>query len=129
MSGGPRVLVVDDRPDICDLLRGILGDEGYVVECDTDGESAMARLRQGGERFALAVVDATLPGAVDGLMLAEELERLGTRVLVITGNLALVDEIEGGRFPLLRKPFRLAQLLTAVRALSAGGEAADACAP
>jgi CheY-like chemotaxis protein len=123
MDSGLRVLVVDDRPDVCELLRGCLADEGYSVTCDEDGESALERLHRHGERFDLAVVDATLPGAVDGLMLAAELDRLGTRVLVITGDLTIDDALVTGRFPLLRKPFRVSQLLRAVRALSAGGEA------
>jgi CheY-like chemotaxis protein len=129
MVSGPRVLVVDDQPDICELLRGCLTDDGYTVACDADGDSALARLRHGGERFDLAVVDATLPGMVDGLMLADELLTLGTRVLIITGNLAIVESLEGGRFPLLRKPFRCSQLLRAVRSLSSGGTTLDAIPP
>jgi DNA-binding response OmpR family regulator len=128
-EGGPRVLVVDDRPDICELLRGCLADEGYDVTCDSDGEDALRRLQHDGERFDLAVVDATLPGAVDGLMLAGELDRLGTRVLIITGDLTVADELVNERFPLLRKPFRISQLLRAVRALSAGSKAADTLPP
>jgi CheY-like chemotaxis protein len=129
MSGQIRILVVDDRPDVCELLRGCLADEGYSVTCDEDGEGALERLQRDGERFDLAVVDATLPGAVDGLMLAGELDRLGTRVLVITGDLTIVDELVTERFPLLRKPFRASQLLRAVRALSADDETAGALAP
>jgi DNA-binding response OmpR family regulator len=129
MGSGSRILVVDDRPDICELLRGCLSDDGYTVVCDTDGANALARLRRDGERFDLAVIDATLPGAVDGLVIAEELDRLGTRVLIITGNLAVIETLEEGRFPLLRKPFRVAQLLRAVRSLSSGGEMLDALPP
>ena len=129
MGSGPRVLVVDDRPDICELLRGCLTDDGYEVVCDTDGDNALARLHQQGERFDLAVIDATLPSAVDGLTLAEELDRLGSRVLIITGNLEIIDSLEDGRFPLLRKPFRASQLLRAVRALLPGGESLDAVVP
>lgn len=129
MVSGPRILVVDDRLDVCELLRGCLADEGYSVTCNEDGDGALERLHGDGERFDLAVVDATLPGAVDGLMLAGELERLGTRVLIITGDLTVADELVNERFPLLRKPFRVSQLLRAVRALSAGGEAADALVP
>jgi hypothetical protein len=59
-------------------------------------------------------------------MRAEELDRLGTRVLVLTGNVAVIETLEAGRFPLLRKPFRVAQLLRAVRSLSSGSETLDA---
>jgi hypothetical protein len=62
-------------------------------------------------------------------MLAGELDRLGARVLVITGDLTIVDELVTERFPLLRKPFRASQLLRAVRALSADDETAGALAP
>ena len=39
-----RVFVVDDEPDMVDLLATILKSDGFQVETDTDGRSALARL-------------------------------------------------------------------------------------
>ena len=41
-----RVLVVDDEPAIRDSLAGVLGDEGFEVDCAPDGESCLTKLAE-----------------------------------------------------------------------------------
>jgi DNA-binding response OmpR family regulator len=59
-----RVLVVEDDPDIVELIDHYLKAEGFEVESLADGRRALERLRAGG--FGLLILDLQLPG-LDGL--------------------------------------------------------------
>lgn len=121
-SGSQRVLVVDDAGDMRALIRRTLGTAGYHV----DLASSLAEARgMDPSTYDAVLVDARL-GADRGTDLIEELTSADPaaprRCLVITGGPreALPDGVAS-----LAKPFRLAELLTAVRALhqpGAGGE-------
>ncbi len=121
-SGSQRVLVVDDAGDMRALIRRTLGTAGYHV----DLASSLAEARgMDPSSYDAVLVDARL-GADRGTDLIEELTSADPaaprRCLVITGGprAALPDGVAS-----LAKPFRLAELLTAVRALhqpGAGGE-------
>src|SRR3954451_15001315 len=54
-----RVLVVDDDPEIRDVVRWLLEDEGFTVETASDGRDALERATQA--RPALIVLDMGLP--------------------------------------------------------------------
>src|ERR1700686_5109879 len=60
----PRVLVVEDEPNIRELVCLHLGHEGYV--CEGVGDGQLALLRAESERFDLMVLDVMIPG-LDGL--------------------------------------------------------------
>jgi CheY-like chemotaxis protein len=121
-SGSQRVLVVDDAGEMRALIRRTLGTAGYQV----DLASSLAEARgMDPSSYDAVVVDARL-GADRGTDLIEELTSADPaaprRCLVITGGPrdALPDGVAS-----LAKPFRLAELLTAVRTLhqpGAGGE-------
>ena len=65
-----RVLVVEDDPDIVELIDHYLKAEGFEVESLADGRQALERLRAGS--FGLLILDLQLPG-LDGLTLARKL--------------------------------------------------------
>ena len=54
------ILVVDDEPDIVALISYNLKKAGYAVSSASDGEEALASVREG--RFDLIVLDLMLPG-------------------------------------------------------------------
>jgi DNA-binding NtrC family response regulator len=78
-----RILVVDDEPAICHLLRQTLIEEEYQVETATSTEEALKELES--TPFDLAIVDLLLPG-LNGLVLAEAIRMLDphTPVILIT---------------------------------------------
>ncbi|HVY19507.1 MAG TPA: response regulator [Bauldia sp.] len=104
-----KVLVVEDEVlvnwDVADALR----DDGFEVLQAFSGEQALDMLLRHRD-VGVVFTDINLPGAVDGLMLAEEIEHRwpGVEVLVTSGNhMALVDRLESirnfGRF--VPKPY------------------------
>lgn len=68
-----RVLVVDDEPDITELLKLLLEDAGFQVEEARSGHQAIERAtRGGGDGFDVVVLDITMP-LVDGLEVARRI--------------------------------------------------------
>ena len=54
----PHILVIDDEPDICSTVRGILEDEGYVVSVAENGESARNIVRSDSPDLLLPICGA-----------------------------------------------------------------------
>ena len=67
-----RVLVVEDEPNIRELVCLHLGLEGYACDGLADGQEALARTEA--ERFDLLVLDVMLPG-LDGVSLCRAVRR------------------------------------------------------
>jgi DNA-binding response OmpR family regulator len=67
-----RALVVEDDPDIVELLAHYLKGEGFQVDALDNGREALERIRA--ETYQLLVLDLQLPG-MDGLALCAEVRR------------------------------------------------------
>jgi DNA-binding response OmpR family regulator len=114
-----RVLVVDDEPLICEMLRDCLRDEGWQPICAGD---AIEALRLGLDADA-AIVDAILPGPMNGLDLARRLESGGIPVVMMSGEASALEEIIGSRRGrVLAKPFGIAALVKELRLLDGAGD-------
>jgi DNA-binding NtrC family response regulator len=110
-----HLLVVDDRVDICELVAGHLVEQGHLVASVTNSAAARAQLSR--DRYDLAIIDVLMPGE-GGLSLAAWAARRGVRVLLMSGHPGTLDlDADGPHYPLLRKPFRLADLDIALAAL------------
>lgn len=115
----PRLLMIEDDPEIVDFLsRGLVG-EGYAVECATDGQSGLARALEGGHDLIL--LDVMLP-QMDGIELCRALRaaQVDTFVLMLTAKDGIDDRIQGlrsGADDYLPKPFAFGELLARVEAL------------
>ena len=116
---GASVLVVEDETALAAAVIDALRDVGYVVERATDGEDALAKIRD--HAFDLVVCDLKMP-RLDGKAfyrtLAAVAPGLARRVIFVTGDVAGTEaekflEESGCRW--LGKPFRLNDLLRAVR--------------
>jgi two-component system response regulator PilR (NtrC family) len=108
----PRALVIDDEPDIRDLLGITLG--RMQIEVVTAGDHASALKALGAERFDLVLTDMRLPDG-NGLEIVEWIQqhRPGVPVAVITahGNVeAAVRALKLGAFDFISKPLDLAAL-------------------
>jgi two-component system, OmpR family, alkaline phosphatase synthesis response regulator PhoP len=116
-----RALVVEDDPDIVELIDHYLKAEGFEVEALGDGRQALDRLRGGGHD--VVILDLQLPG-LDGLSLCAELRRdKRTRSLPVIMLTARGDEadrvvgLEVGADDYVVKPFSPKELVARVRAL------------
>jgi two-component system, OmpR family, response regulator QseB len=119
MTDAARVLIVEDDPELSDMLAGLLSDEGYDVAVARDGQRALhLGLTQ---PYDVMVLDRGLP-AIEGLDLLGRLRRSGvstpTLVLSALGNPAdRVEGLDAGAEDYLSKPFDLDELLARLRAL------------
>jgi DNA-binding response OmpR family regulator len=116
-----RVFVVDDEPDMVDLLATILKSDGLQVETDTDGRSALARLLA--DPPDLVLLDLMMPD-LDGMELLK-LFRLDARgadvpVLVVSARSGHQDQLgtlQLGANAYICKPFSPRELVRQVRQL------------
>jgi two-component system alkaline phosphatase synthesis response regulator PhoP len=116
-----KALVVEDDPDIVELIDHYLRAEGFEVESLGDGRQALERLRAGGHD--VVILDLQLPG-LDGLSLCAELRHdKRTRSLPVIMLTARGDEadrvvgLEVGADDYVVKPFSPKELVARVRAL------------
>ncbi len=116
-----RALVVEDDPDIVELVAHYLRPEGLEVEAAADGRQALERLRR--EVFGLVVLDLQIPG-LDGLSLCAELRRdartAALPIVMLTARGDLTDRVVGlevGADDYIVKPFSPKELVARVRAL------------
>jgi DNA-binding response OmpR family regulator len=112
----PRILVADDESSIRELLAKTLALAEYHVDSVADGRSALERLRL--DHYDLLIADLRMPG-VDGLQLIREARRFSVtlKVIIITGyssESAAIEAVNLGVNGYLTKPFRVAQVLSAV---------------
>jgi CheY-like chemotaxis protein len=114
-GGGPRVLVVDDDRDSGETTRMILEDEGYAVDLAPNGKKALERL-SGGPLPTLILVDLMMP-VMDGAAFLKEIEasaELSTIPVVVMTASGPDPRTSGLRYPLLRKPFGIDELVRIV---------------
>jgi two-component system alkaline phosphatase synthesis response regulator PhoP len=116
-----RVLVVEDEAHLAEGLRFNLRAEGYAAELASDGESALKRLLESGERFDAVVLDVMLPG-IDGFEVVSSLRKAKNfiPVLILTARGRPEDVLEGfgaGADDYLPKPFELPIFLARLQGL------------
>src|SRR5258706_570673 len=116
-----RVLVVEDEPNIRELVCLHLGLEGYACEGAADGQEALKRTETG--RFDLLVLDVMLPG-LDGVSLCRAVRRGSMNrdvpILMLTARSQESDKViglESGADDYLTKPFGVRELVARARAL------------
>ena len=116
---GASVLLVEDETALAAAVVEALSDAGLNVDHAGDGEEALARVRQ--KTYDVVICDLKMP-RVDGMTLyraiAAATPALARRVIFVTGDVAGTDAerfLDDSGCPWLAKPFRLGDLLRAVR--------------
>ncbi len=111
------ILVVDDEPDICQLVREILEDEGFQVETAENAEQARQFWQQ--RTPDLVLLDIWMPD-VDGVSLLKEWVEGGTTpcpVIMMSGHGTVETAVEAtrlGAYDYLEKPLSMAKLISTV---------------
>jgi signal transduction histidine kinase len=115
--GSETILVVDDDPDVREIMSGVLSDLGYEVKEADNGETGLDILRD--LRPDLMVLDFGMPGSNGADVAATAMQmREGLRILFVSGySDTSAIERAVGTAALLRKPFRPAEFASAVRSL------------
>ena len=114
----PHVLVIDDDPDIRDLIVQYLGENDFRVSAGASGREMFELFDR--ESIDLVLLDLKLPGE-DGMQLARELrERATVPIVLLTGRNEEADRVMGlelGADDYVTKPFSPRELLARVRAV------------
>jgi two-component system nitrogen regulation response regulator NtrX len=116
------ILIVDDEADICELVAGLLQDEGYATRTARDSDSALNEIKS--RRPNLLFLDIWLQGSrLDGLQLLDSVKEQHPELPVVMisghGNIeTAVAAIKRGAYDFIEKPFKADRLvLVADRAL------------
>lgn len=119
--GTKKILVVDDEPDLVELISYNLKKEGFEVSSAPDGEEALNKIRK--EAFGLVILDLMLPG-IQGMELCRILRKdpktEGLPIIMVTAKGEEVDKILGleiGADDYLTKPFSPRELIARVKAV------------
>jgi two-component system, OmpR family, response regulator len=119
----PRILVIDDEPDIRDFLIRALAADGYQVDTASDGAAGLRRAVGG--NYELVILDLLMPAPADSqvsggrdVLATLQRDQPGQQVLVlscVTDVASKVECLDLGAQDYLTKPFALAELLARVR--------------
>ena len=111
-----RLLVVDDEPDLLEVLGALLTDAGWQVDTAPDGRTALGLVDR--HQYEVVLSDIDMPGMSGVELLGEIRARdLDVPVLLITGHPRVdtaVEALERGALRYLRKPIRERDLVSAV---------------
>ncbi|MHB1535635.1 MAG: response regulator transcription factor [Acidimicrobiales bacterium] len=119
------IVVVEDDPNIADLVDLYLRREGFRVIISGDGQTGLAAIEREGPR--LVVLDVGLPGHLDGLEVCRLVRARGRLpVLMLTARDGEIDRVLGlelGADDYVTKPFSPRELVARVKAILRRSEA------
>ena len=111
------LLIVEDEPQVLEIIAASLRMSGYVVICASDATLALAALRESPE-IALIFTDIVMPG-MDGVALAEAAWRIRPGIPVVFAS-GYSDEAVREKLPkgamFLQKPYRIASVTRLIQA-------------
>jgi len=120
-----KLAIIDDDPEILQLLNQYLVKNGFEIDAFTDGESFLSKDEA---EFSLAILDIGLPG-VDGLEVCRRLrQKSNIPIIMLTAASDDLDRILGlelGADDYMGKPFNPRELLARIKALLRRSELKD----
>ena len=105
----PRILLVEDDPDVSSILTEVLEDAGYEVESSHTLGGGTALLDN--NKYDLVIADIGLPDG-NGVTLAIRAGERGIPSLIVTGD---AQNLRIDAYAVIEKPFRAHALLAATR--------------
>ncbi len=125
-GAGKTILVVEDQPDVREVIEAALSELGYRILTASDGIEAR-RILDSDESIDLLLTDLVMPNGVSGLDLVEGARRLRQDLkIVLVSGYSRDTRIRAGSlrnsFTFLEKPFRQAELADCIAAALAAGK-------
>ncbi|MEK6580954.1 MAG: sigma-54 dependent transcriptional regulator, partial [Nitrospirota bacterium] len=113
----PKILIVDDEPDICKALEFLLKREDYSVSAVHSGEDAIKKIKE--ESFDVVITDLKM-GRVDGMTVLEKAKEMSpdTAVIIMTAFASIesaVDAMKRGAVDYIVKPFLNEEIRLTIR--------------
>ncbi len=129
-----RILVVDDEPQVLAVAKAILESYSFEVHITDCGEKALHLLSSNTpnhERYALVLLDLTMPGGKSGFEVMEDIQRMDPEMPVIACSGYFQEDARDlcqaiGFTDVLQKPYSLEHLVATVRRAIARDKAAHA---
>ncbi len=119
-GGSERILVVEDNEDLLETTSAMLTTFGYQVLCARNGAEAIEMFGNG-EGFDLLFSDVVMPNGMNGVELARAARQRNKDIKVLLTSGYAGDVMERhravGEFPIIDKPFRLADLARRLRSI------------
>lgn len=115
-----RILVVDDEPDLCEILKFNLENSGYAVDTANSGEEALAKDVAAYNLFLLDVMMDDMSGFSLASCLRKIPQLANTPIVFITAKGDENDVLTGfnvGADDYIHKPFRISEVIARVRAV------------
>ncbi len=118
MNTNPRILVVDDDKNICEIIRLYLDKEGFEVVIANDGQTAIDLFKQ--KTPSVVVLDVMLP-KMDGFQVCREIRRVSNiPIIMLTAKGETFDKVLGlelGADDYMVKPFENKELVARIKAI------------
>jgi PAS domain S-box-containing protein len=113
ISGSGTVLLVEDNPEVASVSASLLEQLGYTVRRASDADRALLEIEHDG--IDLVFSDIVMPGKMDGVGLAHRIREIRPNlpVLLATGYSEAAVNVRGN-FAILRKPYEIHQLSSAI---------------
>ena len=109
---GTKLLVIDDDPNICDLLKFYFENEGYEVKTANDGIEGLSYFKM--YEPDLVLLDLMLPKNKDGNQVCREIRAISSKpIIMITAKDEVLDKVVGlelGADDFVVKPFEMKEL-------------------
>jgi len=114
-----RILIIEDEPELAELVALHLEDDGFEVDRSGDGRIGLRKAESG--RYDLLVLDLMLPG-IDGIEICRRLRTASSHlpILMLTARSSELDRVLGlelGADDYLTKPFSVRELVARVKAI------------
>lgn len=118
MNENPKILVVDDDKNICEIIRLYLDKEGFEVIIANDGQAAIDLFKQ--KTPSVVVLDVMLP-KMDGFQVCREIRRVSNiPIIMLTAKGETFDKVLGlelGADDYMVKPFENKELVARIKAI------------
>jgi DNA-binding NtrC family response regulator len=117
MTHKNRVLIIEDDKRLREVLKKILGREGFDVEVMGDGSGGLTKIKQ--DFFDVALTDLKMPG-MDGIEVLKTIKKISpkTYVIIMTayGTIdSAVEAVKSGAFDYITKPFKTEEILILIK--------------